>query len=112
MKSLNMKLLKKYIKANSMLESVIAIALISACIYISLLVCNQVFSKKLEEDINFEEKKMNNIFYELQVGTDSIYNSNIYSIDEQNDGVNMKIININPMEGAKVKNKKQFYVNE
>lgn len=107
-----MRLLKKYISASSLLESVIATALISACIYISLLVYNQIFSKQIDNEINLEEKNANAFFYELQANQDSIITNENYHFIEEIDSVNARVITILPKDTLKVKFKKQFVINE
>ena len=63
-----MKLLKKYCEANSLLESVIALTIISICIYITIMVYANVFSPKTSTLYYSHQNKINEQFFLLQLG--------------------------------------------
>jgi len=62
-----MLLLKKYYKANSIIESVIALTIISICIYIAIMVYANVFSPKTSIHQYSRQNKINEQFYLLQL---------------------------------------------
>lgn len=62
-----MQLLKKYYKANSIIESVIALTIISICIYVAIMVYANVFSPKTSIKQYSHQNKINEQFYLLQL---------------------------------------------
>lgn len=62
-----MLLLKKYYKANSIIESVIALTIISICIYISIMVYANVFSPRTSIHQYSHQNEVNEQFYLLQL---------------------------------------------
>lgn len=62
-----MPLLKKYYKANSIIESVIALTIISICIYIAIMVYANVFSPKTSIKHYSHQNEINEQFYLLQL---------------------------------------------
>lgn len=62
-----MLLLKKYYKANSIIESVIALTIISICIYIAIMVYANVFSPKTSIHYYSHQNQINEQFYLLQL---------------------------------------------
>ena len=108
-----MKLLKKHtsLKANSLLESVIALAIISIGIYAAILVFNQVFTNSTSEKFHIEQKNINNLFYEIQLGNDTFQNeesSYQFEIDDYNS--ELKVYKINYKDSSKIKLKNHFYI--
>lgn len=69
--------LKKYCKlsANSILESVIALSIISVCLYIALLVYASVFRSDTSPKWYGAKNKTAELFFLLQVQDDSLYNN-------------------------------------
>lgn len=60
------------IKAESVLESVIALSIISICLYISILVYASVFSSKTSSKYYVARNKISSIYYLSQVEEDSL----------------------------------------
>ena len=107
-----MTLSKKYIKvkANSLLESVIAITIISISIYVSVLIINQVFSKSTSEKFYIEDKKMNELFYKIQFEDDTIPNSTNFSIETENLKNGLIKYDIKYLDSTKLKLKSNFII--
>lgn len=62
-----MLLLKRYCKANSIIESVIALTIISICIYIAIMVYANVFSPKTSIKQYSHQNELNEQFYLMQL---------------------------------------------
>ena len=108
-----MKLLKKHtsLKANSLLESVIALAIISIGIYAAILVFNQVFTSSTSEKFHTEQKNINNIFYEIQLGTDTFQNDESnYQFEINSLNSDLKEYKINYKDSTKIKLSNSFYI--
>jgi type II secretory pathway pseudopilin PulG len=108
-----MKLLKKHtnLRANSLLESVIALAIISIGIYAAILVFNQVFTSNTSEKFHIEQKNINNMFYEIQLGVDTFQNDESnYQFEINNYNLNLKEYKINYKDSAKIKLNNRFYI--
>lgn len=67
-------LLKRYckVKASSILESVIALTIISICLYVAVLIFAVAFSPKTSAKFYITQQRANELFYEIQVGKDSL----------------------------------------
>lgn len=108
-----MKLLKKHtsLKANSLLESVIALAIISIGIYATILVFNQVFTSNTSEKFHMEQKNSNNLFYEIQLGVDTLKSDESNYQFEINDlNSDLKEYKINYKDSTKIKLNNRFYI--
>lgn len=110
-----MELLKKYckLKANSILESVIALCIISICLYIAIMVFAAIFSSRTSAKFYNTQNKVNELFYLSQLKNDSLTienkDDNLF-IEEEilNDGV--KKISIRYKDSSKFEFEKNFYV--
>lgn len=69
-----MDCLKKYCKleANSILESVIALSIISVCLYFAVLIFAAVFTPKTAAKFYGTQNKVNEMFYLIQLKSDSL----------------------------------------
>lgn len=108
-----MKLLKKHtsLKANSLFESVIALAIISIGIYAAILVFNQVFANSTSEKFHIEQKNINNMFYEIQLGNDSFQNDDSnYQFEINNYNSELNEYKINYKDSSKLKLKNHFFI--
>lgn len=104
--------LKKYYKANSILESVIALAIISICLYIAMMVYANVFSKKTSIVAYSQQNKMNEMFYLLQVSDDSLQTVNEENINIEWINTNLQEITIESADSSDYGIKKHFYINK
>lgn len=107
-----MEWLKKYCKANSILESVIALAIISICLYIAMMVYANVLSKKTSIVSYSQQNKMNEMFYLLQVAADSLEMENQENINVEWINTNLQEITIKSEDTSDYAIKKHFYINK
>ena len=110
-----MELLKKYcnLKANSILESVIALSIISACMYITILIFAAVFSSRTSAKFYNTQNKVDELFYLLQLRKDSLIKENndinlIIEEDALNEGTEKIIIHYK--DSSHFQFEKSFYV--
>jgi len=110
----SMAYLKKYysVAANSILESVIALCIISVCLYVAVLVYATVFTPKTAPKFYGSKNRLAELFYMAQINPDSIS-----SITKENLLLNQEWINVNLQQlkieykdssGVTVKN--NFYI--
>lgn len=110
-----MQLLKKYckIKANSLLESVIALTIISICLYFAVMIFATVYTPKTSAKFYNTQNKVNELFYLYQLRNDSIYyeneNENLL-INEETISNTLKKISIQYKDSSQFKFEKSFYV--
>ena len=107
-----MEWLKKHfnIQASSLLESVIALAIISVCIYISITFSNLFFFSKNDVAKSWEEKELNTYFYELNINP-NIELPEKYKIIKT-DTLNSKLFEIELEKESKIMVHKKFLINE
>lgn len=110
-----MVFLKKFysLKANSILESVIALTIISICLYFSILIFSNVFTHKTSTKYYNTQNKLNELFFLLQLKQDSLATSNEdenIQIEEEIINGNIKKINILYNDNKKIKVQKSFYI--
>lgn len=110
-----MAFLKKYynVAANSILESVIALTIISICLYFAVLIFSVVFTPRTTTKFYATQNKINEIFFLAQLNADSIISENQnpnWNLEEEIISVNLKKITVQYKDSSKVTIKKQFYV--
>lgn len=98
------------IKASSLLESVMALAIISICVYMSITYSNLFFLSKNENTKSWEEKEMNNLFYELNVNQKTEIPEKYKT--STSDTVLLKNIYIELQKEDKIILNKTYYLNE
>lgn len=114
-KKRNMEFLKKYnrLKANSILESVIALTIISVCLYIAIIVCSSVFTPKTSSKFYDVQNKVNEMFFLAQIKKDSLlYNNedeNLIIEEEIIEG-GVKKITVQYKDSSQYKFQKAFYI--
>lgn len=106
-----MVLSKRYfnIRANSILESVIALTIISVCLYFSVMIFASVYTPKTSMKFYNTQNKANEFFFLEEIENDSLYNEN-FSIEEEIINDNLKKILITYRDTASFTFKKSFYV--
>lgn len=111
LKTHHMKSLKKHykIKANSILESVIALSIISICIYITILVYANVFSPRTSITYYSQQNRINEYFFLLQLG-EEITNENI-KLEETWMNTNLKEIQVKFTDSLNSEISNTFYIN-
>ncbi|MBN9285317.1 MULTISPECIES: hypothetical protein [unclassified Flavobacterium] len=110
-----MALLKKYcnIPANSILESVIALTIISVCLYIAITVYAAVFTPRTSARFYNTQNKVNEMFYLMQLQGDSLqYDSEDKNLEIEEEVVNpgVKKIFIQYKDSTNFKFEKSFYI--
>ncbi len=110
-----MAFLKKYysVGANSILESVIALSIISICLYIAIMVVSAVFTKKTTAKFYNTQNKINELFFLAQLQGDSlIYDGTDENliIEEEIINTGLKKIKIEFKDSTQIMHEKSFYV--
>lgn len=110
-----MALLKKYCKipANSILESVIALTIISVCLYIAISVYAAVFTPRTSAKFYNTQNKVNEIFYLMQLQGDSLqYEGEDPNLEIEEETVNpgVKKISVHYKDSTNFKFEKNFYI--
>ncbi|WP_431244373.1 hypothetical protein ACQ9BO_08680 [Flavobacterium sp. P21] len=105
--------LKKYcnLSANSLLESVIALTIISICLYFAVLIFASVYTPKTSAKFYSTQNKVNELFYLSELENDSIRNENEkIRIEEEVINENLKKIAVEYKDSIQFKFEKSFYV--
>lgn len=110
-----MVLSKKYynLTANSILESVIALTIISICLYFAVMIFASVYTPKTSAKFYSTQNKVNELFYLSELKSDSISNdSEIENLLIEEESVNdeLKKISVQYKDSAQFKFEKSFYV--
>jgi len=101
------------VKANSLLESVVALSIISVCLYIAILVYASIFSPKTSIKKYSSQNKIYEAFFISQVDQDSLldkYLNDQWVIDEEIEN-NLKKITVKYKDSLQSYQAKQFYIN-
>ncbi|MBF4494688.1 hypothetical protein IRZ83_16990 [Flavobacterium sp. JLP] len=110
-----MVLSKRYYKvpANSILESVIALTIISICLYFAVMIFASVYTPKTSAKFYSTQNKVNELFYLQQIKSDSLNtesdNENLL-IEEETINDDLKKISIQYKDSSQFKFQKSFYV--
>ncbi|MFB3389834.1 hypothetical protein [Flavobacterium sp. LAR06] len=108
-----MVLSKRYYKlsANSILESVIALTIISVCLYFAVLIFASVYTPKTSAKFYGTQNKVNELFYLSELESDSISgeNENLL-IEEETVNDNLKKISVEYKDSTHFKFEESFYV--
>jgi hypothetical protein len=109
-----MELLKKYCKANSILESVIALSIISVCLYVAILVYASVFTPRTSPKFYNTSNKLDEVFFLMQVQNDSVndISSNQMEVEEEIINTNLKAISLKFQDSSKIKFEKKYYIHK
>jgi hypothetical protein len=102
---------KKYYKlpANSILESVIALTIISICLYFAIMIFASVYTQKTSANFYCTQNMVNEIFYLKEVESDSLPNKNIF-IEDELFNKDLKKIYVTYKDSTQFKFEKSFYV--
>jgi len=107
--------LRKYysLKANSILESVIALCIISVCLYIAIMIFAAVFQPRTSAKFYQEQNKVNEMFFLCQLN-DSLYDENGKDLVMEKEDVTagLQKITVSYKDSSKVEFKKSFYVQQ
>ncbi|WP_300568520.1 hypothetical protein [Flavobacterium sp.] len=110
-----MVFLKKYcnLKANSILESVIALTIISICLYFAIMIFAAVFTPRTSTKFYDTQNKINELFFLAQLKNDSLIYENEDDkllIEEENIDDDLKKITIQYKDSTRYQFDKSFYV--
>lgn len=110
-----MAFLKKYcnLKANSILESIIALTIISICLYLAIMIFAAVFTPRTSAKFYGTQNKVNELFFLAQLKNDSLsYESEDENLILEEEVVNegMKMISISYKDSTQFQFEKSFYV--
>ncbi|MEO8535054.1 MAG: hypothetical protein ABI441_14950 [Flavobacterium sp.] len=110
-----MVFLKKYysLKANSILESVIALTIISICLYFAILIFASVFTPRTSAKFYSTQNKVNELFFLSQLKNDSLQNESQdenLEIEEEIINDQLKKISVHYKDSSQFKFEKSFYV--
>lgn len=110
-----MVLSKKYynLAANSILESVIALTIISICLYFAVMIFASVYTPKTSAKFYSTQNKVNELFYLSELKSDSISNENENEnlmIEEESVNDELKKISVQYKDSTQFKFEKSFYV--
>ncbi len=110
-----MAFLRKYcnLQANSILESVIALSIISICLYFAIMIFAAVFTPRTSAKFYGTQNKINELFFLAQLKNDSLISENeddsLY-IEEEVINDDLKKITIQYKDSTKFQFDKSFYV--
>lgn len=112
-----MVLLKKYysLPANSILESVIALTIISICLYFAIMIFASVYTPKTSAKFYSTQNKVNEFFYLSELKNDSVSNENDNEnllIEEESINERLKKISVQYKDSTQFKFEKSFYVQD
>ncbi|HEX7871028.1 MAG TPA: hypothetical protein VF455_13045 [Chryseobacterium sp.] len=112
-----MVLSKKYynLPANSILESVIALTIISICLYFAVMIFASVYTPKTSAKFYSTQNKVNELFYLSELKNDSISNENDNEnllIEEESINERLKKISVHYKDSTQFKFEKSFYVQD
>lgn len=97
--------------ANSILESVIALTIISICLYFAVLIFASVYTPKTSAKFYSTQNKVNELFYLSELESDSLSGENgNMLIEEETVNDNLKKISIQYKDSTQFKFEKSFYV--
>lgn len=100
------------VNANSLLESVIALTIISVCLYFAVMIFASVYTPKTSAKFYSTQNKVNELFYLSQVKNDSIANDENENllIEEESVNENLKKVSVQYRDSTQFKFEKTFYV--
>ncbi|MGH2665713.1 hypothetical protein [Flavobacterium sp.] len=110
-----MAFLKKYcsLKANSILESIIALTIISICLYFAILIFAAVFTPRTSAKFYNTQNKVNELFFLAELKSDSLSFENEDEnllIQEEQINESIKKVSIQYKDSTKFQFNKSFYI--
>lgn len=104
-----MALSRRYYNANSILESVIALTIISVCLYVAIMVYASVFSPKASAAFYIARNKTGSQFFLLQLDSDMVPQDGI-TISETWINTHLKQVEIQVKDQLGKNDKRNFYI--
>lgn len=107
-----MELLKRSnkVKATSILESVVALCIISICLYIAMTIFAVVLTPKSSPRFYNSQNKANELFFLSQLEMDSLYNTDNITIEKEGISNNLDEITIKYKDSSQIEFEKKFYL--
>ena len=106
--------LKKYysVKATSILESIIALTIISICLYFAVLIFSMVFTQRTSVKFYNTQNKVNELFYLSELEDDSLASSTDENliIEEQFLNTSLKEVKVSYKDSTQFQFEKSFYI--
>ena len=107
--------LKKYcnLRANSILESVIALTIISICFYFTIMIFATVFTPRTSAKFYTTQNKINELFFLSQIKNDSLLNENNNEnllIEEEYINESLRKTTIQFKDSTQFEFEKSFYI--
>lgn len=102
------------IKASSLLESVIALSIVSICIFISVLIVSTVYNNSTSPRFYESRNKAQVLFFMYQIYSDSItddFDKDIQIVNKEYINATTELIEIKTRDSTKINNRIKFYVN-
>jgi hypothetical protein len=105
------KKLDRKVSASSILESVIALTIISICLYIAAIVFSFVFTKKSSPKFYNTINQVNELFYKSQLNLDSIeYEAENIMLEKEKINENLSEIKLQYKDSNNINFDKKFYI--
>jgi len=100
------------VSGNSILESVIALSIISVCLFIALLVYASVFSQKTSPRFYNSRNQTDELFFLMQVQDDSLANGDDENIivEEEFLNANLKKVTVKRKDSIQAVAEKSYYI--
>ncbi|RTY91788.1 hypothetical protein [Flavobacterium sp. GT3R68] len=109
-----MVFLKKYysLKANSILESMIALTIISVCLYIAIMIFAAVFTPRTSAKFYDTQNKVNELFFLAQIKNDLLQYGEDENLLIEEEGINdgLKKVVIQYKDSTQFTFEKSFYI--
>lgn len=101
------------IRANSLLESVIALSIISICIYMTVLIYATIYQKDTSSTFYQSRNKMQTMFFMLQINPDSVFNDTdgVKIIHEEYLNIDVKLVEMGYTDSIQTLTKRKYYIN-
>lgn len=100
------------VAANSLLESVLALSIISVCLYIAVMVYSAVFSPKTSARFYHSQNKINEVFFLMQINQDSLnekFEGEEWQFEEATNG-RLKTVGVKYKDSTQSYPVKNFYI--
>ena len=108
-----MKLLRLYINGSSILESVIALSVLSVVVYLSISIFSNCYSLIETVESTIDRQKARALFYEYQfIDRYNLKDLERINIDDQMVSTNLTKLTITVIDSIKDANTKIYYINE
>ncbi len=99
------------LKANSIFESVIALSIISVCMFVAIMIYSTVFTPKTSSGYYISKNKADELFFIMQLEQDSAdLNQTNFSIIEEWQSTELKKLTLKANDSTWVNAEKKYYI--